>query len=40
MDKGLIMALEITKVCFYTHVLENYVFLNCAYISVTNFLFF
>lgn len=38
MDKGLIMALEITKVCLYTHILKNHGFLNFAYIFITHFL--
>lgn len=40
MDKGLIMALEITKVCFYTHIFKNYVFLSFAFIFITHFLLF
>lgn len=37
MDKGLIMVLEITKVCFEIHILKNG-FLNFAYIFITHFL--
>jgi len=40
MDKGLIMALEITKVCFYTCVLKNGVCLNFGYVFVTHFLLY